>query len=180
VTANTTLKMMSYKEGCEKGYVVTRKLKKLEPNVINEHVLASGLNYQYYEGIYRSVYDYAQDKPRKQGVVPVPTLNICQRNEWIGVAFNGLIKIPQAGVYTFYISANDGCQLNINGEEQFESDGRKSFAFGQQCTIELSKGYHQIDIGFYQCSDGIELKVEWEGPSIQRQAIPAEVFFHTK
>ncbi len=180
VTSDTYIKMKTYKEGCEEGYVVTRQLKKLEPNKLNKQSIQAGLNYRYYEGIYRSVYDYAQDKPAKTGIIAVPTLDVCDRKEWIGLAFDGLIHIPETGEYTFYISANDGCQLKINGEEQFESDGRKSFAFGQQCTIELSKGHHRIDIGFYQCSDRINLEVEWEGPSIKRQSIPAKAFFHTK
>ena len=83
--------------------------------------------------------------------------------------------------FTPFISlANDGCQLKINGEEQFESDGRKSIAFEQKYIIDLSQGYHQIDIGFYQCSDRIKLEVEWEGSFIKRQNIPTKVFYHTK
>ncbi len=178
INQSTTLKMRSYKVGCEDGYVVTRELKKESALPINASQLKKGLKYSYYEGIYRSIYDYAQDEPAKTGVVAVPTLDICDRNEWIGVAYDGLVYIPQDGTYHFYISANDGCLLKINGEEQFESDGRKSFPFAQQCSIELSKGYHRFEIGFYQCSDGIELKTEWEGPGFDRQVMPANCFFH--
>ncbi|MCU4154765.1 GH92 family glycosyl hydrolase [Carboxylicivirga sp. A043] len=178
IKESTVIKMRSYKEGCEEGYVVTRHITKEQALNISRSKLKRGLRFKYYEGIYRSIYDYAQDMPAKTGVVMVPTLDICDRQEWIGVAYDGLIYIPQSGTYTFYISANDGCMLKINGEEQFESDGRKSFPFAQKCSIELSKGHHHFEIGFYQCSDGIELKTEWEGPGIKRQTVPASIFFH--
>ncbi|MCZ4694716.1 glycoside hydrolase family 92 protein [Ancylomarina euxinus] len=180
ISESTQLKMRSYKEGCQPGYVVTRQINKQKAIDLNSSTVEKGLRYSYYEGIYRSVYDYALDIPVKTGIVAVPTLNICNRNEWIGLSLNGYIKIPKSGDYTFYMSANDGCKLTINGEEQFESDGRKSHAFGQQASLKLAEGYHKIEFGFYQCSDNIDLKVEWEGSGIKKQNIPSNVFFHSK
>lgn len=108
----------------------------------------------------------------------MPTLNVCSRKEWIGLEFGGFIEIPSTGKYTFYMSANDGCQMLIDGEEQFESDGRKSDTFGQQSTLLLSKGFHRINMKFYQCSDNVHLSVEWKGPGFVRQIIPGTVFYH--
>ncbi len=180
IDESTIIKMRSYKIGCEDGYVVSRHIIKESPLPLNTLSLKQGLRFNYYEGIYRSIYDYVQDKPVKSGIVNAPTLDICERNEWIGLTYDGLIYIPRSGTYTFYISANDGCMLKINGREQFESDGRKSLPFAQACSIELSRGYHPFEIGFYQCSDGIELKTEWEGPGIDRQTMPENVFFHRR
>ncbi|RXQ96253.1 glycoside hydrolase family 92 protein [Ancylomarina salipaludis] len=177
---STDLRMRSYKKGCLPGYVVHRQIKKQEALNLKASEIKTGLRYSYYEGIYRSVYDYSLDTPVKTGIVAVPSLEVCNRNEWIGLNFNGYIKISHSGEYTFYMSANDGCKLTINGEEQFESDGRKSHAFGQKSSIKLSKGYHKIEFDFYQCSDNIDLIVDWEGPNIKRQNIPANVFYHSK
>lgn len=178
IKESTDLKMRSIKDGCEDGIVVQRELRKQEllPQVSSN--LISGLSYCYYEGIYRSVYDFEQDVAIKKGVVSIPTLNVCSKKEWIGLEFGGLIKIPSTGEYTFYMSANDGCQMLIDGREQFESDGRKSEAFGQQSTLLLSKGYHRINLKFYQCSDNIHLSVEWKGPGFARQIIPSTAFYH--
>ncbi|TAJ13508.1 glycoside hydrolase family 92 protein [Marinilabiliaceae bacterium JC017] len=180
ITTSTDLKMRSYKEGCEAGYVVHRELKKQTAVACQRKDLSNGLKYAYYEGIYRSVYDFSGDKPIQTGVVAVPNLEVCQRNEWIGLAFEGMIEIPASGEYTFYVSSNDGCQLLIDGEEQFESDGRKSFAFGQQRTLKLAKGFHPVQIKFYQCSDRINLNVDWKGPGFKKQVIPASVFYHKR
>lgn len=177
---STDIKMRSYKKGCKPGYVVHRQIKKQKALDLKITEIKKGLRYSYYEGIYRSVYDYAPDSPVHTGLVSIPTLDVCDRVEWIGLSFDGYIKIPHSGEYTFYMSANDGCKLTINDEEQFESDGRKSHAFGQKSNLKLAKGYHKIEFGFYQCSDKINLKVEWEGPNIKKQAIPAQVFYHSK
>ena len=176
----TVLKMRAYSKGKVPSNIAERKIEKVVAQKFSSKELAPGLKYDFYQGIYRSVYDYKQDKPSKSGITSVPNLDICLRNEWIGLDFKGLINIPRDGEYVFYISANDGCQLLINGPEQFESDGRKSVSFEQKSTIKLSAGYHNIEVKYYQCSDNIDLKVEWEGPNIKRQSIPSKVFYHLK
>ena len=178
ICESADLKMRSYKDGCEAGFVVGRELRKQEPLPLVRSNLISGLSYSYYEGIYRSVYDFEKDVAVKKGVVSTPTLNICSRKEWIGLEFGGFIEIPSTGEYTFYMSANDGCQMLIDGEEQFESDGRKSDTFGQQSTLLLSKGFHRINLKFYQSSDNIHLSVEWKGPRFARQIIPSTAFYY--
>lgn len=178
INKSTDLSFRTYKEACEPGIVVKRELRNQKSLNISVGKVKSGLEYSYFEGIYRSVYDYELDIPVKTGIVAVPTLNVCARKEWIGINFKGLIDIPKSGEYTFYMSSNDGCKLSIDGEELFESDGRKSVSFGQQASLQLVKGMHQIQMGFYQCSDNIDLLVEWEGPGVDREAIPKRVFKH--
>ncbi|MDQ2178172.1 GH92 family glycosyl hydrolase [Marinifilum sp. D714] len=178
INKSSILSFRTYKEGCEPGIVVKRRLTKQNSGNYLAEKVQKGLQYSYFEGIYRSVYDYELDEPAKTGIVSVPTLDVCLRKEWIGLDFKGLISIPKSGEYTFYMSSNDGCKLSINGEELFESDGRKTVTFGQQAQLQLEKGLHQIQMGFYQCSDNIDLVVEWEGPGIKRQAIPKRAFWH--
>ncbi|WP_282125305.1 GH92 family glycosyl hydrolase [Marinifilum flexuosum] len=173
---SSSLSFRTYKEGCEPGIVVKRGLTKQNSGNYHAKKIEKGLQYSYFEGIYRSVYDYELDEPVKTGVVSVPTLDVCSRKEWIGLDFKGLIDIPKSGEYTFYMASNDGCKLSINGEELFESDGRKTVTFGQQAQLQLEKGLHQIQMGFYQCSDNIDLVVEWEGPGIAKQTIPKEFY----
>jgi hypothetical protein len=66
----------------------------------------------------------------------------------------------------------------IDGEEQFESDGRKDEALPQQSTLALRQGFHRFQVKFYKCADKITLTAEWSGPGFTRTAIPKEVLFH--
>jgi predicted alpha-1,2-mannosidase len=179
IRENTVLQMRSYSEGRAPGYVVKRTLTKAASIPLSPRQNPQpGLRYSYYEGIYRSVYDFSADPPAATGIADVPGLTMRKRDEWIGLDFHGLINIPEDGEYTFFISANDGCQLNIDGEEQFESDGRKSEAFAQQASTALKKGFHHFQVKFYQCSDSIGLTVEWQGPGFTRTPLSKDVLSH--
>lgn len=179
ITASTQLKMRTYAEGLLPGYVVTRNIRKSEATVISKRGLQPGIRYNYYEGIYRSAYDFKDDEAVQTGVVPAPTLDVAVRNEWIGIAYDGYINIPEDGAYTFYVDSNDGCQLLIDGEEQFESDGRKTVSFEQEACIQLAKGLHKFELKFFQCSDRINLTTEWSSKKIKRQTIQSS-YFYTK
>jgi len=180
VNKNTTIKMISILEDGSRSNVSTRELKVSQAVEVNKAQLKKGLRYDYYEGIYRSAYDFEIEEPLTQGVTSLTDLSKIKRKEWIALDFTGMINIPASGEYKFFVSANDGCQLIIDGEEQFESDGRKSKPFEQQTTIALKEGLHGFRLNYYQCSDGIELKVEWQGPGFQRQVVPANIFCHTE
>jgi len=177
ITNTTTLKLRSYAPPSAPSIVATRTLARSEALALATAPLP-GLQYAYYEGIYRSIHDFARDHPVAHGVVEMPTTSVCQRTNWIATAFDGLIKIPRDGAYTFYVAAKDGGQLLIDGEEQFESDGRKDVALPQQSTIALRAGFHRFALKTYKCTEPISLSVEWSGPNLPRTQIPKEVFYH--
>ena len=179
VSVTTELKMRTYTEGAAPSLVVSRTLTRSEPLVPAAPPLP-GLKYAYYEGIYRSVYDFAKDTPVATGVVDQPTVEVRRRNDWIGLVFDGLIQIPQEGEYTFYLAAKDGGQLLLDSEEQFESDGRKDEALPQQSILALRAGFHRFTVKFYKCTDKISLAADWSGPGFARTAIPQDVLFHAR
>ena len=177
IQKSTTLKVKAYKEGVLSSYTTSIKLKRSTANKLNKSTLKQGLNYGYFEGVFRSIYDWGLDTPKATGKVDKIDLSTKLRDEWFGLEFNGYIYIPADGKYNFEIAANDGAQLNIDGEELFESDGRKSADFTQKNDIILSKGLHKFEVKYFQCSDNIGLKVYWSGPRFKRQEIPSTVFY---
>ncbi len=177
VSAKTTVKMRAFKTGMSPSLTVERMLSPAEALTLAAEP-APGLAYAYYEGIYRSVYDFARDHPVATGVVDRPTTAIIQRTNWVASAFDGFIKIPRDGEYTFYVAAKDGGQLLIDGQEQFESDCRKDAALPQQATLALRQGYHAFTLKTYKCTEIISLTTDWSGPGFERMPIQKEVLFH--
>ncbi|MDB6109629.1 MAG: hypothetical protein JWR69_1379, partial [Pedosphaera sp.] len=177
VKETTTVKMRTYTPGAVPSIVTTRTLVRSEA-VTPAGTPLPGLKYAYYEGIYRSVYDFARDHALTNGIVDRPTTAVCQRSNWVATTFSGLIQIPDDGEYTFYVAAKDGGQLLIDGEEQFESDCRKDAALPQQATIALRKGFHGYTLKTYKCTELISLTVDWSGPGFARTTLPKEAFFH--
>ncbi|QKX03816.1 hypothetical protein HN014_02400 [Aquimarina sp. TRL1] len=178
IDTTTRVKAKAFREGMQSSYTANIYLEKQqEKEIANTKALTSGLSYTYYEGIFRSVYDFSNVIPTEKGTVDTVDISKRLRDEWIGFDFEGYIKIPESGVYTFEIAANDGAQLLIDGVELFESDGRKSFSFTQKNDIVLSRGFHSFQVKYFQCSDNIGLSAFWSGPKIERQQIPATVLF---
>jgi len=178
---STTLKVKAFKEGLLSSYTTSISLKKsVAVQGIEESTLTQGLNYRYFEGVFRSVHDWSLDTPSAIGTTDVVNLSKKGREEWFAMDFAGYIDIPSDGTYNFEIAANDGAQLKINGVELFESDGRKSASFTQKNDIILAKGLHRFEIKYFQCSDNIGLKVYWKGNGFERQEIPKNSFFRIK
>jgi len=57
--------------------------------------------------------DFEHLVPLKTGSVENFDLSVIPRNERIGVRFNGCLKVPEAGLYTFYITSDDGSRLFV-------------------------------------------------------------------
>ncbi|MGQ8335314.1 GH92 family glycosyl hydrolase [Sunxiuqinia sp. A32] len=175
INETTELKFVAYKEGVEPSFVAEKTIKKAKPSTGN---FKKGVQYEYFEGVYRSARDFAHETPVKTGITDSFDLSKIDRDEWIAVGFKSYINIPKDGTYTIYMNANDGGQLIFDGTELFESDGRKSFAFEQKASLNLKKGKYPLDVNFFQCSDAIKLELSWEGPGFSKQLIPAKNLFH--
>jgi len=175
IDKTTELKFIAYSNNLEPSFVVEKTIKKATPT---EGDFKKGVQFEYFEGVFRSARDFANEIPVKTGVTGVFDLSEIVRNEWIALRFNAYLDIPEDGEYTIFMNANDGGQLIFDGKELFESDGRKSFAFEQKAVLELRKGKYPIVVNFFQCSDKIKLKLSWKKPGKDKEAIPAESLFH--
>ena len=175
IDKTTDLKFVAYSSSLQPSYIVKKTISKAEPG---NGSFKSGVKYEYFEGVFRSARDFANEKHVKTGITNSFDLSNINRNEWIALRFKAFIEIPEDGEYTIYMNANDGGQLVFNGNELFESDGRKSFAFEQKAVLKLRKGKYPLLINFFQCSDKIELELSWKRPGKDKEAIPAESLFH--
>lgn len=180
IKETTSLKIKAFKDSLISSYTTPLILEKLESINLQKlkNKLKNGLSYKYYEGIFRSVYDFSDDDPIQTGKVKNIHIESRLRDEWIGFEFDGYIHIPENGLYNFEIAANDGAQLLIDDKELFESDGRKSFSFTQKNNIILSKGLHKFTIKYFQCSDNIGLKAYWSGPDFEKKEIDSSSLFY--
>jgi hypothetical protein len=103
-----------------------------------------------------------------------------------GVVFDGYLKIPRDGVYTFHLSGSPNAALFIHNPERelfgpplAVSDVR---APRESASIALQAGYHQVRLGLQHHTGQVgEAQVEIEGPDMPRQPLPPDMLFrHTK
>lgn len=90
--------------------------------------------------------------------------------------FEGQIKIPAGGEYTFTARSDDASFLYINGKEVVNNGGTHP-PQDRSGKIKLEAGFHSIVVDFYQAGGGHELSIYWEGPGIKRQEVPEDVLY---
>lgn len=94
-----------------------------------------------------------------------------------GLVFQGLINVPTDGIYIFYTTSDDGSVLNIDGQKVVDNDGPHG-AQERMGEIALKAGYHNFLLKYFEAGGGETLSVAFQGPDIEKQAIPANMFKH--
>ncbi|MCG7522173.1 PA14 domain-containing protein [Ruegeria sp. Ofav3-42] len=82
-----------------------------------------------------------------------------------GVQITGNVEVEEGGTFTFFLGADDGAILVINGEPVVENDGVHGFRT-RSGKIELEPGTHSIEIRYFENYGRAGLKLEWEGPGL--------------
>ncbi len=90
------------------------------------------------------------------------------------VRWSGNLEIHHPGRHTFYLTADDGIRLYLDGKAILD-DWQDHSATTTSATIDLSRGSHPIQIDYYQGAGEASVKLEWQGPGISRQIVPASV-----
>ena len=144
---------------------------------MNPAKVESGLFYNYYIGTFRAVMDFKEMSPGKSGIVPTFTIDPREKEVFFGFDYTGYIKIPEDGLYTFYMTTNDGGKLYLAEQILIDNDGLHP-AIERSKAIGLKAGYYPVAAGYFQEGGTNTLKVSWKGPGFEKEEIPEEVLFH--
>ena len=74
-----------------------------------------GLVYRSYEGTWDSLPEFSRLQPTSQGRAANFDLGLKTRTNDVGMEFMGGVEVPRDGLYTFFISSDDGSQLSLDG-----------------------------------------------------------------
>jgi nicotinamidase-related amidase len=146
---------------------------------------APGLEYRYYEGAWEALPEAIVAVPFKKGITPRFDLAAAGRNVGYAFDYRGRLRIEQAGDYTFYTTSDAGSRLKVVGKTVVDNDcSRIRFGFPSpheaKGTATLEQGLQDVSLVFYTDRFTPEpfLKVEYEGPGVARQVVPADVLYH--
>ena len=91
--------------------------------------------------------------------------------------FTGYIESEDEGLYTFYITADDGVRLWVNNQllvDAWVDQGATEY----QASINLTGcTAYPIRIEYYENGGNASCKLEWSGPASDREVIPASRFY---
>jgi len=154
-----------------------RKLNSLSP--MNKGNAKPGLAYEYYEHPDFRGEGWNQLKPVREGSNPRITLEPCNtKSAGFGIKYQGYIEVPTEGLYTFWLRCSPRGELFIGKDHQWvlESQSRRRENFNR---IALQAGRHPIEFRiFYRGDVDRTLELDYAGPGIDRQPIPAGVLSH--
>ncbi|MBL0745871.1 family 20 glycosylhydrolase [Chryseolinea lacunae] len=142
--------------------------------------LLPGLSCRYFEGpSYNSVSKIDAKDFKKQTVAPNISLPTYPKANSFGLIFEGFIDVPAEGIYTFYLTSDDGSVLQIGDRMVVNDDGYHS-AREVSGQIALAKGVHPITLKYFEGGGGGSLRLLYKGPGIDKQGIPDGVLKRSK
>ena len=138
-----------------------------------------GITAAYYEGIWTVVPAFDSLKLLKREVVSEISTAPAEQDEHFALLFEGFIRVPEDGIYKFYLTSDDGSLLWIDGKKIVDNNGTHG-AREMAGEVPLQAGLHSFRVGYFQTVTGLTLNVQWEGPSFEKKILAGDVLFHEK
>ncbi|MHC4844263.1 MAG: PA14 domain-containing protein, partial [Planctomycetota bacterium] len=141
--------------------------------------LKPGLRVTYYEPdeTWQKLPNFSSLHPKGIAVLPSCDLAFAERDENIGLTFEGYITVPADGIYTFYSNSDDGSILYVDSVEVVNNDFNHPMSeIGGK--IALEAGTYRFKLLYYQGRGGKGLEVSIKGPGVDKQQIPPEMLFY--
>ncbi|RUT79203.1 family 20 glycosylhydrolase [Ancylomarina longa] len=152
------LKAVSVMPSGRHSAVITSSLRYRKPEkAIRTNHVKAGLTYHLYKGEFSS----AEKLTGKHTTGVIESLMIPKETpeHFFGLQYEGLIEVPEDGMYQFRLTADDGATLYIHNKLVITRDG---FSYGSDAVgyALLKKGLHPIRINYFQAKYGKELRLE--------------------
>ena len=136
-----------------------------------------GVAYTYYEGTFARVADIERTRPVSRGVMAEPSIAGAPQEDHFAYLFEGLVRIPQRGVWEFSTRSDDGSVLLIDGHKVVDNDTSHA-AVTATGRVALDEGLHAFRLLYFEDYEGQELSWGWKAPGeTEFVPIPAENLF---
>ena len=178
VDRSLTLCAKGFKAGAAPSQTLTLRAEKavfLSPAAAAATV--PGVRFAYYEGTFSKVADITRGKLVSTGVMAAPSIAEAPQEDHFGYVFEGLIRIPERGVWEFFTRSDDGSVLLIDGRKVVDNDSSHA-AVTATGRVALEAGLHACELLYFEDYEGQELEWGWKAPGEAAfSPIPAENLF---
>eukprot|EP00903_Cladosiphon_okamuranus_P003899 g3897.t1 len=123
----------------------------------------AGISWSFHRGEWPWMPDFRALAPASSGISPGIALPPAVGTEKGGVHFEGYIKIPADGPYTFTVTADGGSMLFVHDKRVID-EGKAPARAGKTATIPLRAGWHPFRLLFRATNDTPSLRFDITGP----------------
>lgn len=171
------IKLAAYAPGGNRGdiYSVNYSKETFAPPLSITEKLQNGLTCTYYKGSFI-------DTKNMTSVAPSQTFNVNSievpsevNAPAFGLQYRGYIDVPENGIYSFYLTSDDGSLLSIDNKTVVDNDGLHS-AIERSGEMALKKGLHRFSLDFIEGGGGYTLRLLYALQGAQPQDIPPGFF----
>ena len=143
--------------------------------------MEKGVRWKGYKGEFPWVPEVITLSPSEVGVTDFPNMDIVKTKSFGAIYFEGYIRIPAEGDYTFFINTGVSALFKIHNATVIDADYEYFPNTVKGGTIKLSEGLHPFRLYVTLSQNGNPiLDMEWSGPGIKKEKIPASVFAHSR
>jgi hexosaminidase len=135
--------------------------------------LSDGLTCSQYKGSFKSTANIPHTKP--DTIVTVTSIEVPKAvtAPAFGLQYRGYLNIPQDGIYSFYLTCDDGGILKIADREVVNNDGNHP-PIEKNGQVALKKGYQKIALDFIEGGGGYTLQLKYSFSGSKPREIPAQ------
>ena len=126
----------------------------------------SDLKFALYLGDWTRLPNFSTLKPHREGLIANQLLQIKlddYKNQF-GIVYTGKLTTTKDGNYSFYLAADDGVRLTIDGKMVVEHDGVHNSSEIKEGTVKLAPGEHAFLVEYFQGTGEAEIYLGWKGP----------------
>ncbi len=138
-----------------------------------------GLGYRYYRGSWRHQPDFEADTPLGGGVARQIGPEARPEDADTAVLFAGYLRAPRQGIYRFYPSPPNSGKVWIGDRVVWDPNPLNPKRHRHELVV-LAPGRHRFRAAFF-FGEGVgqgKLGIQWEGPGLAREPIPAAAMSH--
>jgi len=171
INKNETIKLAAFTNTGQRGEIYLLHYKKTTyQNNVQTFQIKNGLNVQYYKGFFKStsaIKATADSSFIASSFIVPASVNAPS----FALDYKGYIDVPETGIYSFYLTCDDGGILKIGDEMVVDNDGLHS-AQERNGQAALLKGLHPILLRFVEGGGGFTLKLQYSFNDSPIQDIP--------
>ncbi|MCC9138400.1 family 20 glycosylhydrolase [Pontibacter silvestris] len=178
ITQPSTIKLAAFTPEGLKGDTYKINYKKQEyATPVQAKATRKGLRSSYFIGYFKTASE--MNKATANDTYTVNNVQVPEQAsaDKFGVQFRGYLEIPETGIYTFYLTCDDGGVLRIANRMVVDNDGLHS-AIEKSGQVALSKGLQTFELDFVEGGGGYTLKLKYSKDGSEPLNVPESWLRH--